>query len=116
MAVVRKNEWIDRSRGGREGYATIVRHHQFQNLLLQVRPVITGVAMGDGDGLLIALRDILAAQRKAGRVEMIEAVCLRNSAGHTKARNESANEFSSRWGPNTCSLSINRCDRLKADF
>jgi hypothetical protein len=28
-------------------------------------------------------------------------VCLRDSVGHTRARNESANEFSSRRGPNT---------------
>ena len=56
-----------------KGYATIVRHHQFQNRLFQVRPVISGVAAGDGDGVLIALRDVLAAQRKAGCVEMIEA-------------------------------------------
>ena len=28
--------------------------------------------MGDGNGVLITIRDVLATERKAGRVEMIE--------------------------------------------
>ena len=31
------------------------------------------VAVGDGDGLLIAVRPVVATQGKAGRIEMLEA-------------------------------------------
>ena len=40
-----------------KGDATILRDHQFQDRLLQVWPVIFGVAVGDGNGLLIAVRE-----------------------------------------------------------
>jgi hypothetical protein len=35
--------------------------------------VIFGVAVGDVQGVLVALRDILAGERKAGRIKMMEA-------------------------------------------
>src|SRR5215813_14253143 len=55
-----------------KGDTTILRDQQFQDRLLQVRSVLSGVAVGDGNGWRIAFRHILPAARKAGRVEMIE--------------------------------------------
>ncbi len=54
--------------------APVLRHHQFQHHLLQVRPVVFGVAVSDQQGVLIAVRDILASQRDAGGIEMIAAL------------------------------------------
>lgn len=54
--------------------ATVLRHQQCQHRLLQVRAVVFGVAVGDRNGVLIAVRDILASEREAGGVEMIEAL------------------------------------------
>src|SRR5262245_23880860 len=56
-----------------KGNATVLRHHEFQHRLLQVGTVILGVAVGDANGVLVALRDILAGERKTGRIKMIEA-------------------------------------------
>src|SRR5919201_166511 len=36
--------------------------------------MIFGIAMGDVNGVLVALRDIVAAEGKAGRVEVMEAL------------------------------------------
>src|SRR5215211_7471617 len=36
--------------------------------------MIFGIAVGDGNGLLVAFRDIVATEGKAGRVEMMEAL------------------------------------------
>ena len=54
--------------------APVLRHHPFQHHLLQVRPVVCGVAVSDQQGVLIAVRDILASQRDAGGIEMIAAL------------------------------------------
>ena len=54
--------------------APVLRHHPFQHHLLQVRPVVFGVAVSDQQGVLIAVRDILASQRDAGGIEMIAAL------------------------------------------
>jgi hypothetical protein len=60
-----------------QGDAAILRHHQLQHSLLQIRPMIFGIAMGNGNGLLIALGDIGATEGKAGGVKMMKA--LRNA-------------------------------------
>src|SRR2546430_9383953 len=36
--------------------------------------MVFGIAMGDANGVLVALRDIVATEGKAGRVEMMEAL------------------------------------------
>ena len=56
-----------------QGHAAVLRDHQFQHGLFQVRPVVFRVAMGDSNGLLVAVGHIVATEGKAGRVEMIEA-------------------------------------------
>jgi hypothetical protein len=56
------------------GYATILRDQQLQNGLFQVWSVVFGIAVGDGNGLLVALGDVVATRGKAGRVEMMEAL------------------------------------------
>src|SRR4029434_12976 len=56
-----------------QGDTTILRDHQFQDRLLQVWPVISGVAVGDGNGLLIAVVDVRSVERKDDGVEMIKA-------------------------------------------
>ena len=38
-----------------QGYTAILRHHQFQHRLLQVWPVVFGIAMGDTNSLLVTL-------------------------------------------------------------
>ena len=35
--------------------------------------MVLGVAVGDGNGVFLRVRDVVAAERKAGRVEMMEA-------------------------------------------
>ncbi len=51
-----------------------MRHHQLQHRLLHIGPVVFGIAVGDANGLLIALGYIVTTERKAGRVQMIEAL------------------------------------------
>ena len=63
------------------GYAAILRDHQLQHGLFQVWSVVFGIAVGDGNGLLVALGDVIATEGKARRVEMIEA--LGNAFLHT---------------------------------
>src|SRR4051812_5073178 len=60
-----------------QGYPPILRHHQLQNRLLQVWPVVFGIVVGDAQSLLVALGDVVATEGKAGGVEMMEA--LRNT-------------------------------------
>ena len=55
------------------GDTPILGHHECQHHLLPVRPVISGVAMGDGNGVLIPFGNVCTAEGKAGRVEMIAA-------------------------------------------
>jgi hypothetical protein len=50
-----------------------LRYHQLQNYLLEVRPVILGVAVGDANSLHIAVGGIVATECKARGVEMIAA-------------------------------------------
>src|SRR5205823_722278 len=56
-----------------KGDAPVLRHHQFQDRLLEVGAVVFRVAMSNVNGVRITVRDVLASERKAGRVEMIEA-------------------------------------------
>ena len=60
-----------------QGDAAILRHHQLQHCLLQIGPMVFGIAIGNGNGLLIALGDIVATEGKAGGVKMMKA--LRNA-------------------------------------
>jgi hypothetical protein len=52
----------------------MVRHEQFQHRLLQVRPVVFGIAMGDVNRLLVTLGYVVTTEGKASRVEMMEAL------------------------------------------
>ena len=54
--------------------ATVVRDHPCQHRLLQARPVVFGVALGDRHRVLIAVRAVRASERDAGGVEMLEAL------------------------------------------
>jgi hypothetical protein len=56
-----------------KGNAPILRDHQFQDGLLEVRPVIFGVAVGERHRLLIAVGNVLPTERNAGGVEMLAA-------------------------------------------
>ena len=54
------------------GDATVLRPQQCPHRLLQVRPVLCGGAVGDGNGVRIPLRDVRATARTAGRVARID--------------------------------------------
>src|SRR5882672_8190151 len=58
----------------RQWHPAVLGDHEFQHRLFQVRPMVFGVAMGDRNGLLIALGDIRAAERKTRGVEMVKAL------------------------------------------
>lgn len=55
------------------GHPTVLRDHQCQDGLFQVRAVVFGMAMGARHRLLIAVGDVLASQGEARRVKRIEA-------------------------------------------
>ena len=55
---------------------SILGHHQFQHRLLQVWPVIFGIAVGDGNSLGVCLRHIGPCEGKTGGVQTGER--LRN--------------------------------------
>src|SRR5262245_53780672 len=51
-------------------HASVLRHQQFQHGLLQVRTMVFRVAMGDCNGLLVTLGNVVASERETRRVEM----------------------------------------------
>ena len=57
----------------RKGTPPLLRHDQFQYRLLHVWPVLSGVALGDGHGWLIACGNGRTAECNAGGVEMMAA-------------------------------------------
>ena len=61
-------------------------HHQFQYRLLQVRPVILGIAVGDRNGLGVGLRHIRPCEGKTGGVQTVERQRQSLPAGTRPAR------------------------------
>src|SRR5262247_1196740 len=57
-----------------QGHVPIWGHQPCYNYRLHVRPMVFGIAVGEANGSLIARGDIVAAEGKAGRVEMLEAL------------------------------------------
>jgi len=56
-----------------KGHAAVLRDHQCQHGLFHVRPVVFRVAMGESNGVLVAVGHIVATAGQDGRVEMMEA-------------------------------------------
>ena len=58
----------------RQWHPAVLGDHECQHRLLQVRPVVFRVAMGERNGWRLALGDLRAAERKTRRVKMAQAV------------------------------------------
>lgn len=54
-----------------KGHTAILRHHQLEHGLLQVRAVIFGRAVGDGKSLYVGLGHIRSTEGEAGRVQTV---------------------------------------------
>jgi hypothetical protein len=57
-----------------QGHPTVLRHHQLHDSLLHIGAMVCAIPMGDEDRVRIALGRVLTAERKARRVEMMQAL------------------------------------------
>ena len=75
-----------------QGHTTLLGPQQFSNGLLQVGPMVFGIAGGEVKGALVALGDIVATAGKAGRVKMLDTwlkACLDTDSQRPLAQQQS---------------------------